>query len=515
MVMFDSCGLTRLSNGLSKIEQVKASRLRQRLREFYYEAQAKRGKKRREVDVRTCFGDLLAGVLRDWHGEKRLSLALDASRLGERFTVLNLSVLYRGCGIPVAWVILPAKQKGSWRPYWEELLARVAGVVPQDWKVIVTADQGLYADWLFTAIERLGWHPMLRVNRLMGFRAEGETDFVGIGKRVQRRGRGWKGKGEWSEEGARMRGTLLVRWEKGYEEAMAVVTDLSEDEVEMAWYLMRFWIEDEYKDHKSGGWGWQHTKMEDAKRAERLWLAMAVAMQMAVVVGGLEEAKQEELKSRKRRVAKPSKRAGRPAKPLHKPRGREQSCLVRGQLCIQAAVVRAEALPQGYVVSEPWPMLTYHPAKRMGKQGGKCKKREANRSYKQRRRTRGDETDKKKDRVRVQEQRQRQRQAQRANKANREAKFQKEQEAERKRIQQEQEEQAHKREARVLAREEREQIREQRRLWHEEIQRERAARQLRQAERAARRSSLALCSSSASSTIVSLQQAPDEPLEPP
>jgi hypothetical protein len=151
MVMFDGCGLTRLSNGLSKIEQVKVSRLRQRLREFYYEAQAKRGKKRRAVDVRACFGDLLAGILRDWHGEKRLSLALDASRLGDRFTVLNLSVLYRGCGIPVAWVIIPAKQKGSWRPYWEELLARVAGVVPQDWKVIVTADQGLYADWLFTA----------------------------------------------------------------------------------------------------------------------------------------------------------------------------------------------------------------------------------------------------------------------------------------------------------------------------------------------------------------------------
>jgi hypothetical protein len=245
IVLFDGCGMTCLSTGLGKVEQVPAGRLRQRLREFYSEAEAKRGKQRREVDVRACFGDLLAGILRDWHGEKTLALALDASRLGERFTVLNLSMLYWGCEIPVAWVILPAKQKGSWRPYWEELLARVAGVVPQDWKVIVTADQGLYAEWLFTAIQRLGWHPMLRVNRLMGFRAEGEANFAGIGKRVQRRGRGWKGKGEWSEEGARLQGTLLVRWEKGYEEAIAVVTDLSEEKAEIAWYLMRFWIEDE------------------------------------------------------------------------------------------------------------------------------------------------------------------------------------------------------------------------------------------------------------------------------
>jgi hypothetical protein len=282
IVLFHGCGMTRLSNGLGKVEQVPAGRLRQRLRECSSEAEAKRGKKRREVDVRACFGDLMAGILRDWHGEKTLALALDASTLGERFTVLNLSVLSRGCALPVAWVIIRAKQKGSWRPHWEGLLAAVAMVVPPDWKVIVTADQGLSADWLWTAIQELGWHPLLRVSLQMGFRVEGEANFAVLGKRVQRHGRGWKGKGEWSEKGARLQGTLLVRWEKGDEEAMAVVTDLPEKEVEIAWYLMRFWMEDEYKDHKRGGWGWQHTKMEDPKRAERLWLAMAVARYMTV-----------------------------------------------------------------------------------------------------------------------------------------------------------------------------------------------------------------------------------------
>ena len=115
MVILDGCGMTRLSNGLGQIEQVKASRLRQRLREFYYEASAKRGKKRREVDVQKCFGDLLRGMLREWEGKKELALALDASTLGERFTVLNISVMYRGCGIPIAWKIIEAQQEGEWR----------------------------------------------------------------------------------------------------------------------------------------------------------------------------------------------------------------------------------------------------------------------------------------------------------------------------------------------------------------------------------------------------------------
>ena len=35
--------------------------------------------------------------------KKRLVLAADASTLSTRFTVLAISVVYRGVGIPVAW----------------------------------------------------------------------------------------------------------------------------------------------------------------------------------------------------------------------------------------------------------------------------------------------------------------------------------------------------------------------------------------------------------------------------
>lgn len=66
-----------------------------------------------------------------------------------------------------------------------------------------------------------------------------------------------------------------------------VVTDLDEEEVGVARSLMRFWIE------------WEDTTMEDFKRAERLWLTMAVAMH--VLVGGLEEAQKHEQSSRKGR----------------------------------------------------------------------------------------------------------------------------------------------------------------------------------------------------------------------
>src|SRR6266478_157714 len=359
IVMLDGCGISRLSNGLAKIEQVPAGRLRQRLREFCYEAEAKRGNKRREVKVEACFADLLRAVLRGWQGKKELALAMDAMTLGERFTVLSISVMYRGCGIPMAWKIIPAMQEGEWRPYWEGLLTTLEGVVPPDWKVILMADRGLYAAWLYQAIQRLGWHPMLRVKEDLSFREAAEETFSPMGQRVKRRGRGWSGKGEWSEHGERMEGTVIIRWEKGYAEKLVVVTDLNEKEANAAWYQMRFWIEDEYKDHKSGGWGWEQTKMTDPGRAERQWLARAVAMQMAVLIGGQEEAEEQEHKRRKALQHKGKRRVGRPPKPIERPRGRAQSVLVRGQQTMHAAVLRGEEMPSGHVVTEEWPKQTY------------------------------------------------------------------------------------------------------------------------------------------------------------
>ena len=76
--------------------------------------------------------------------------------------MLCISVMYRGCAIPVAWAIVPAWGKGAWQPIWLDLLDVLADRVPSDWTVIVLADRGLYARWLYQHIQRLGWHPFLR-----------------------------------------------------------------------------------------------------------------------------------------------------------------------------------------------------------------------------------------------------------------------------------------------------------------------------------------------------------------
>src|ERR1700688_1895568 len=108
-------------------------------------------------------------------------------------------------------------------------------LVPPDWRVLVMADRGLYAPWLYREIQARGWHPFLRVKEGLSFRVAGEPAFHPIRERLLPRGRRWAGAGEWSETGETIAGTLLVGWERGYEERMAVVTDLPAEEANVAW----------------------------------------------------------------------------------------------------------------------------------------------------------------------------------------------------------------------------------------------------------------------------------------
>lgn len=176
MILAQSCGLSSVALFLAAAFDQEENTLRQRLREFCQEADAKAGDQRRQLEVAACFAPLLRRVLRYWQS-RQLALALDATHLGQCFIVLSVSVLYRGCAIPVAWTILPALEKNAWRPHGLRMLRLLRPAVPPGMKVIVLADRGLYAKWLFRRIVRLKWHPLLRSNRQGQFCPDGSNRY--------------------------------------------------------------------------------------------------------------------------------------------------------------------------------------------------------------------------------------------------------------------------------------------------------------------------------------------------
>ena len=357
IVLAQSCGLTTVAVMLAYLLDISERTVRERLRDWYrdgpHKCGAKRGHKRRSLEVRSCFPALLRWVVA-WSPPacRQLALAMDASTLGQRFTLLTISVVVRGCAIPMAWHIVEATRPGAWRPHWEALFALLRDSVPTDWTVIVAADRGLYAKWLFQTIQTLGWHPYLRINRQGQYCPEGAARFRPLSQVVSRIGQRWAGHVTcFVPKDRRLPCTLLARWDRGYTDPWLILTDLPPAQADVAWYGLRAWIECGFQDAKRGGWHWEQTKMTDPRRAERLWLAMAVATLWVVSVGCQAEVTQplavlDDLPMQ--HIAR--RRAGTGRVP-----GRALSCFRRGRLLLVAALINGQSLPVGQVVPEPWP----------------------------------------------------------------------------------------------------------------------------------------------------------------
>lgn len=358
MVVVQSCGISSIAYALALLLGKKEGTLRQCLREWTYDAVDKRGKKRQAVEVTACFAPLLRWVLSWWEGdEKQLALAMDASTLGQRFTVLSISVVYRGGAIPVAWVVLRATEKEAWKPHWLRLLASLQEAVPNDWTVIVLTDRGLYARWLFKAIQQLHWHPFMRINHQGNFRPRGQVRFRPLTSVVPQVGTAWSGEVEcFSSPQARLQATLLACWEAGCTDPWLILTDLPPQTADVAWYGMRTWIEQGFKDGKRGGFRWEHTKMTDPARATRLWLVIALATLWVVSVGGAIDAGLAPSSLE----ALPDTHIARRTATGH-PAPRRLSCFRRGLIALLVALIADHPVPSGRFIPEPWPHFSLDP----------------------------------------------------------------------------------------------------------------------------------------------------------
>lgn len=194
----------------------------------------------------------------------------------------------------------------------------------------------------------------MRINLGGKARTVGEQEFEWISRWIPQPGAKWQGMVEcFAQQQSRLCCTLLMQWQVGYEHAWIILTDLAPEEANVAWYGLRVWIEAGFKDVKRGGLGWHHSKMRDAGRVERLWLAMAVAMVWMVGVGSHADSQRpvacfEQLPQR--HIARQ-----RLQRAPTQPPTRRLSCLQRGRLVLLAALFKAEPLPLVRLVPEPWP----------------------------------------------------------------------------------------------------------------------------------------------------------------
>ena len=333
MILARCCGLTAVVTHLVALLAFKAHALRQRLRELYQPAAAQLGTARSEFDYTLCFGPLVrwaAGT----HPDKRLVLALDPTNLTDRFRVLVAAVLYHGCGLPVAWAVRTADEKGSWNGIWFDLLGKLKSALGDGWTVLVLTDRGLESPELFREIVRLGWHPLMRVKSCGHFRPAGWHRGHPMAHFASHVGTRWSGEGVAYPTGSRLGCTLLACREAGHDEPWLILTDLPASGANPTWYAWRMWIEQGFRALKRGCWQWHKTQMREPVRVARLWAVIAVATIYTVEVGG--EAGAAELP----------------------PIWGAWSRLKLGLLRVWAALLNRESMPKGVIRHHDWPKPT-------------------------------------------------------------------------------------------------------------------------------------------------------------
>ena len=350
--------------------------VRQRLREWTYAAPHKRGRQRQSLTVSACWVPFVRWLLAQWQSpDRRVCLALDATTLGQRFTVLAVGLVVRGTAIPIAWQVLPATEPGAWAPHWCRLLDHLDGAFPPDWQVVVMADRGLYAKWLYEAIQAHGWHPFLRITAQGTARAPGQQRFHRLRHWLPERGCFWAGPVTvFKSAPARLSCTLLACWEPGYAKPWLVVTDLPDTACTVLWYGLRGWIEQMFKDFKGGGWHWQDTHTTDPERAGRWWLVLAVATARVILLGVEQEAQPVEAQPGEAQPmlagdeagvlveGQPTTAGDEPSLAVRAVRvvlpartRRTISCFLRGRCRLLALLIRGEPVPIGCLPPAPWP----------------------------------------------------------------------------------------------------------------------------------------------------------------
>jgi hypothetical protein len=149
----------------------------------------------------------------------------------------------------------------------------------------------------------------------------------------------------------------LAYWGEGHAAPWLILTDLPPAHSDARWDAVRAWIEQGFKDSKRGGWQGQHTRMTDPARAERWWLALAVATLWLVRVGGEAEAQTSaEALPELRRFG-----ANAPERPPAQ-RWRRVSVFRQGWVEIVVRLLAHRPLPLGRLCPESWPEWPEWPA---------------------------------------------------------------------------------------------------------------------------------------------------------
>lgn len=241
----------------------------------------------RLVVVERC-AQLAEALLRHWSG-RRLALFVDETPLkGNWLYCLKVSVAYRKRALPLVWVCYRRGEMPDSQPaLMQRLLGEVARCLPPNVQVTLMADRGLAWPVVIDICRALQWHFLLRVQgqtkvllanhrqrcRIDQLVAVPKGQFTGSGLVFQQAG--WR------------QANIVAVHDDDQRQPWLLITSLQPTRRRCTEYRRRMWQEQSFRDEKSHGFQWQQSQVRHPEHAERLLLAVALSMWLAIALGTL------------------------------------------------------------------------------------------------------------------------------------------------------------------------------------------------------------------------------------
>jgi len=216
----------------------------------------------------------------------RALLILDETPKANDLRCLRLCVAYRRRALPLASLCYrPRRPPGGLPQLVRRLLDQAAEHVPARVTVTLVADRGLAWPALVDWCTRRGWHYLLRLQgQTRVRRADGRV--VAARDLAPRRGAApWRGRAEVFKKAGWRAVAVVAWWAAPAREAWLRVTDQSACAGRWRQYARRMWIEEAFRDEKSQGFQWQHSRVNDPVRAGRLLAVLGLAMLLVLSAG--------------------------------------------------------------------------------------------------------------------------------------------------------------------------------------------------------------------------------------
>jgi hypothetical protein len=217
----------------------------------------------------------------------RCVLVLDDTQQTDRCTLSTLALAYGDRALPLAWCRWSGQLQGAYWTQIDQVFERAQRVLPPHVQPVVLADRGLASPILVELIQRRGWDYLLRVQRATTLRLTRprRAPRIHLGELVTQPG----------APSAALEGWVFVRhsvwahvaavWRVGYQEPWLLVSNLDLGLGLADLYARRMHIEALFRDAKSGGFEWELSRVLQAPRAQRLLLAIMLAMWCGVLLG--------------------------------------------------------------------------------------------------------------------------------------------------------------------------------------------------------------------------------------